>query len=320
MKINIKSLLTLGAAFALAYSCGPNSDEYDYTLNEKVLLTASESSFTVKQGETITIPVSLAQAIDKPATFKLEVLGGTPGETNKTEEELGFTAGKGFIPGDWGSDYPAFEVVIPAYTKDFNIELTALEVLNANSSKNVKLKLTEAGLRTALTPEGGILLDLTIVSSDNLTTLLAWDGEYTDGNGDAHSWCDFDLDILVFTDTFGGANFDAATGSCPERLSLEPGELPDGDYIIAVDYYTGVSTATAPSSAFTSIPARITFSKSGTFASTVDLSGIWTDFVTGGSNDGDSDGQAFQVIANMNISNGVYIITDPDTGSVIGQG
>ena len=305
-KINFSFNLALVASLLFILgACGPNSDDYDYPQDLKAELTAASTSLTVKQGETISIPVTLDFALSEPANFMLEVRNGEAGDRDKSIEELGFTAGEGFIPGDWGSDYPAFEVVIPAYTTQFDIQLTALEDITSIGTKTLNLKLIEAGLRTAITKKGGIDMTLDIVPGDNFIAQLQWNAIYTDADGDTHEFCSWDIDLELY-DGAGASVLDASYSSCPEQLSYAPGDVPNGNYLIVPEYYSNNGEPLPVD--FDAVPASITFSKPGLATTTVDLSPFWNDLENGGIAEGNADGDAYQIFE-LSVTNNVFTVS-----------
>lgn len=310
MKINFKSSFIIGSLTALTlFTSCVNEDEYDFPLNEKPVVTAPQTNFTLQQGETITIPITLSQGVPGVSHLKLELVGGTA-----TTDDL--TAGLGEIPGDWASDFPAFEIEVPAYTTEYEFEFTAPEVLTASGDKTVELILSAAGNRRAITQDGGIPISVTITPSENFLVRLDWTETYTDVDGVEHDFCDYDLDIFVFGLGGNPDIFDAATGDCPEVLSLSPGEFPDGEYQILVDYYAAPDAVPVD---FESIPASMTFSKPGVNSETINLSGLYTNLDQGGSSQNGGP-ETTQLVANLTINGSTFTVTNPDTGAVIVSG
>lgn len=306
------------AALSLLGSC-TTDDFHDFPSVEKPLVTTTGATeFTVTEGETINIPFTTSQAISDPMTFKFTIVDTSAATASMNTD---YTIAEGPITSSEGNPATMFYAEIPAYAETFEIPFTALEDLDLEGSETVQLRMEAVGVRTALTQDGGILFTFTInqVVSDELVVNLAWPGTYIGTDGETHPFPDYDLDILLY-DSSGTTlvNFEGATADHPEQMVISPTELPDGDYLLVLDYYAAPAVPVDPAvEAQESIPAMLKLVKPGVFNETVDLAGLWTDFASG-SSQGNSN--ATVIYANLNIQGSTYTVTDADTGAVIAQG
>ncbi|HET8886494.1 MAG TPA: hypothetical protein VFM70_09120 [Salinimicrobium sp.] len=311
MKINIRTNISFAAiaGLLLMTSCA-NSEEYDFAGSDKPVVTAPTTTFTVAEGETLMIPIEVSETINKPLDFKLVVVDGT------ATKDVDYSGGDP-MPGDWGDPNSAYGVRVPAYAESFEIPFTAIaDLVPQEGTETVTLRLETAGIRNAVTPEGGITFTINIaeVMSEDFVIRLDWDAEYTDADGEHHSFCDYDLDIEIYDAATGGIVATSYT-SCPEEIRITPGDLPNGDYLLVPSYWSPAGAAMPVD--YEGIPAVVTMAKPGVFAETVDLSSVWTDLAAGAA-EGNPD--AYQPVALLNINGTTYTLTDLSTGEVIVQG
>lgn len=320
MKIKSKINILIGGIVTLSLlgSC-TTDDFYEFPSAEKPIVTPTGGTeFTVIEGETLNIPFTTSQAISEPMTFKFTIVDTSSATAS---ENIDYTVGQGPISSSEGNPATMFYAEIPAYTENFEIPFTALEDLMMEGTETVQLRMEASTLRTALTQDGGIVFTFNIdqVVSDELVINLSWPGTYTGTDGATHPFTDYDLDILIY-DAAGTTlvNLEGATAASPEQVVISPGELPDGDYLLVIDYYSApdnpVDTSVANPE---SIPAVLMLVKPGVFNETIDFSGVYTDF-SAGSSQGNQN--ATIIYANLNIQGTTYTISDADSGEVIVQG
>ncbi len=314
--INIKNKIAIGSlmlAGILATSC---EDDYDFadTSNQKAKVTAGQTNYSGSEGDTIYMEFQVENPATNPMDFKFEVKEGT---TVSSED---FSVGDGHLVPDYG-DPANFMYTADGFVESFKVPVYLYRNLSENEgTQTIELNMSATGSRLALTKDGGI--DLTIVVEDEVTDefviRLAWDAEYTDEDGDTHSFCDFDLDLELLN---ANNNVIATSySSCPEEINIFPGDLPDGTYQIQTSFYYNGGSALPVD--YESIPASLTIAKRGVFANTIDLSGVWTDFEGGLDPDGDGtidDISAYLIPATFEISGNTYTVMNAN-GDVIGQG
>lgn len=317
--INFKNKLAIGSlmlAGVLAISC--NDDDYDFadTSGEKGKVTATQTTYSGTEGDTIYMEFQVENPAKNPMDFKFEVLEGSTASVDK------FSVGDGNLVADYG-DPQNFMYTADAFVQSFSVPVILKQNLSVNEgSKDIKLNMSATGSRLALTKEGGIDLTINIEDevTDELVIRLAWDAEYTDENGDTHSFCDFDLDLEITDPMNGDSNVATSYSDCPEEINIFEGYLPDGTYDIQTSFYYN-NGAPLPVD-YESIPASLTIAKRGTFVETIDLSGVWTDFAGGLDPDGDGtidNPSAYNVPASVEIAGTTYTVTNAN-GNVIAQG
>lgn len=320
MKINNKSFLYItGSLLAIATtltSC--NNDEADLpdTSGQKALITATQTSYTVAEGDTIMMEFQVDKAINTVMDFEFVL------NENSTVNFDDITVGDGAQLGDFGNPNTSYLYTVPEFSESFMVPVIANRDLTVGEGDEViSLNMSATGRRTGLTKDGGIDIQITVTDeiTDEFVVTLDWSATYLDEDGAEHDFCDFDLDLEIYDSA--GATVADSYSSCPEMISLNPGDLADGQYEIVASFYTG-DGASMPVN-FESIPASVTLAKRGVSNNVVDLSGIWTEFDEG--LDPNADGvidnpQYYETVANLEISGTTYTVTNPETGEVIFQG
>ncbi|MDT0295531.1 hypothetical protein ACFQ3R_02245 [Mesonia ostreae] len=318
MKINKYLIIGFSLFTGLIFtSC--NDDEYDFPdSSEKPLVSlSSENTVNLAEGDTAYFSFNVEYAINKPIMFSVVT------EEGSADPFIDFTIGDGALPADNGNSANSFLVTVPANVTSFEVPVYGNQDLSVSEgAENVELSFTITGTRTAIVKNETI--NLTVNFEDEITdefiAILDWDANYMDEDGETNSFCDFDLDLEIYP-AAGGDPVATSYSACPESISINDGDLPDGDYEIKASYYT--SSGTALPVDFESIPAVVTLAKRGMFNEIVDLTGIWTDFEAG--LDPNADGvidnpEYYETVANLNISGTTYTVTNPTNGDVIFQG
>lgn len=312
MKINFRSYIKIAAiaVVSLLASC-ETTEETDFALNDKPTVTAAQTSYTVAEGETVNIPITIDEPTNKPLTFKLLIAEGATAENG-----LDYEAGDGPQSTDWGFADAGFSITVPAYAESFEIPITAFtDLVPQEGSETVQLVLTAAGVRNALTPtEDGIVFDITIeeVESEDFVMQLIWGETYVDASGADHSFCDFDLDLELYNEA--NEIVAASYSSCPEEITILAGDLPDGTYFIVASYW---SPGAATPVDFDAIPATVVLAQPGVSNQSVDMTTEWTDFAAGAA---EGNPNAYVTVATLEISDGTYTISDIYTPDVSEEG
>ncbi|MGX1023169.1 hypothetical protein [Psychroflexus sp. MBR-150] len=311
MKTTLNFLKYFSLVTLFIFTSCVNDDTNVTPSNEKPILTATQTEFTVKRGETIGIPISISRPINNVIPVELLVTGGT------ARKGIDYVAGDGDISADFGNPDESFIADIPPTVETFEIPFTALEAPSDDTYNTVEIDLKAVGIRTALFEGNTQRITINIEPSDNFLSRVEWDAIYVDVDGNEHSFCDFDMDLELYNAT----TFQIVAtsySSCPEEILIAPGDLPDGDYFIVPSFWSQGGAAT-PADA-ENIPVTMTVSKPGVFTHTFDLTEVpaWSNFAFG-AGEGNIDAYLFDV-ALLNIQGSTFTVTDPDTSEVIVQG
>lgn len=306
--MKIKYILIFFLAASVFVSC--KDDDLDgMTPLSKSQATSSVTNITLTEGETDVIPFTIDKAINKPSQFKILVKGG-----NLSQSDL--FIGDQEMDADTGVPGKGFEITVPAYATSFDIPVEAVYDILPEGTESATLEISAAGVRTIVIPGNTHMVNLTVnnIATTNFTFKMDWDTTYVGVDGDEHSACDFDLDLEIYTASFGGP-VETSYSSCPEEINLAAGDLADGDYWLIPSVWD-VTTGTQPETDF-QIPATLTFAKDGVWFETIDISSQWNT-ADGGAQQGNPDSYLVKYI--LTISGTTYTVTDADSGSVIGTG
>ena len=297
----------------IAFSAvGCMDDDQDYPAADKPEITLGTSNVTVTEGDTGFITLNLSRAIGSEIDLKMEAVSG-----NATVDDYSVTAAKEFTSADDGvGSFPAYNIVIPTGVDTFDIPVSAIDDISVEGDETTTFRITSTGNGKAFLGEDGILATVTFANNESTDFYfgVSWTGTYTDADGDAHDYCDYDLDLELYDTAFN--TLGTSYSSCPEEIRFPAGALPDGDYYLVPSFYTNAGPV-PPAEGQTAIPAMITFSKPGVFVETIDLSNIW-DTTEGGVAEGNSDGYLVRYL--LTISGTTYTVTNVETGAVIAQG
>ena len=317
MEFNITNkiaVLSFAVVALLAISC-ESDDAYEFALAEKpvVTATATERQYTIEEGDTLFLEFTVDQPINRAMQFQMLVNGSA-------EMDSDYWVGDEHLPGDNGDPTSGYRITVPAYTETFEVPFIAYsDLVPQEGSETVNLTLSAVGVRTALTEdENGIEFDITIqeVESENYFISLDWTGSYLDEEEEEHDWCDFDLDLEIYD--AAGEIVGASYSSCPEELTITPGDLPDGTYTIVATYWSPLEAALPVD--FDAIPATVILAQPGVTYQEVDLTQVWTDFTAGADEDNPN---AFVGVATLEISGSNYTLNDvytPGTAEEEGDG
>ncbi len=253
-KINILRFLFTTALFSslvIITSC--NDDDVNLGSKVKPVLTSSNTTFTAKEGDVVTLDFTLDKAINKPIQYRLVMLD----ESTATDLE------DYSIPGCRSNDPDCVAIEenggpvgyifeIPAYTTSYSVDISLLNDLDIESTENLKLKVVSN--RTLLGTVGDLVFDINIENSSDLVIDLNWSGTFDDG-GTTVDNCDLDMDLELLDSNFDYIDF--SYNNCPEQLTLST-SMPDGTYYLDVSLWTN-SGYNQP----VNIPALVTFNKPG---------------------------------------------------------
>lgn len=283
-KINFKYIVAV-AALGFFASCEPDND----TTNARVVkpvVTAAVTSFTIAEGQTATVNLTVDTPYFRTMDFKLELVGGT-GSFRDYE-----SSGTETVTDDgWG--VIGHKISVPAYAATASFDITPLVDYLPEGAETLIFRLYPMGNSNGLVAATSETITVN-VSNTVLTDLkaeLKWattynahgnldDIMYAGVDGTSHSLEAYDFDLLVF----GAANiFTGASSSEPEYVTIA-GTRPNGDYELWVDLWdkprrlaggAAAGTGYAPTSLISLKPV-LTVSKPGVWVKEIDLSNIWT--------------------------------------------
>lgn len=283
-KINFKYIVAV-AALGFFASCEPDND----TTNARVVkpvVTAAVSSFTIAEGQTATVNLTVDTPYFRTMDFKLELVGGTG-----SYKDYSTTGTETVVDDGWG--VIGYKISVPAYAATASFDITPLVDYLPEGTETLIFRLYPMGNSNGLVAATSETITVN-VSNTVLTDLkaeLKWattynahgnleDILYAGVDGTDHSLEAYDFDLLVF----GAANiFTGATGAEPEYVTIA-GTRPNGDYELWVDLWdkprrlaggAAAGTGYAPTSLISLKPV-LTVSKPGVWVKEIDLSNIWT--------------------------------------------
>lgn len=284
-KINFKYIVAF-AALGFFASCEPDND----TTNARVVkpvVTAAVSSFTIAEGQTATVNLTVDTPYFRTMDFKLELVGGTG-----SYKDYSTTGTETVVDDGWG--VIGYKISVPAYAATASFDITPLVDYLPEGTETLIFRLYPMGNSNGLVAATSetITVNVSNTVSNDLKTELKWattynahgnleDIMYAGVDGADHSLEAYDFDILIF----GAANiFSGATGSEPEYATIAS-TRPSGDYEIWIDLWdkprrlagastTGAGNGYVPTSLLLLKPI-LTVSKPGVWVKEIDLSNIW---------------------------------------------
>ena len=94
------------------------------------------------------------------------------------------------MDGDTGIIGDGFEITVPAFQSSFDIPFESVLDLDCEADENIKIRITAAGVRTALTPDSeGYIIDV------NIPNMQKWTIVGVDTFGD--SWNGASIDVTI---------------------------------------------------------------------------------------------------------------------------
>lgn len=320
MKKNNKRYLN--SAFALLLSgfalVSCNDNEVDFVYNQKPTVTVAQTSYTVNEGEFVSIVLTPSRTINTPIQVKLELL---PGGTATIDDDFSLPGTPIGIDEGLGAD--GFMVTIPANASSYTVKIPTVIDDAVDDNETFAIRLSGTFNLNAVIDQ---VVNVTIknVVKDELDLTLSWDKTFSFG-GQTYSLCEeeYDIDILVFDaatlNPFGNG---AQTGDCPEHLNMPLSEYPDGEYIIAGYLYNDIGLPSLGLPEF-NIPITVDYLRGGSST----LSGSFTQSTgmltsnsqgdSGAPSGGNGDGD-LTVIVRVKVQNGVFTILNGST--VLAQG
>lgn len=332
MKKILKNRLILGVAMlGVLASCDNYNEDDDDTLNtraDKPVVTLDATSFSVTEGETVSITMTADKALTVPMEFKLELLPSSTGTFREVEvsgAETDITTGAGVI---------GYIVTMPAYTTEYTLDITPILDLDVESTETFNFRLYGSSNSTGIIANGNesIAIEVANGTSDDFVAELDWNGTWADdfgtlhagtyigADGEEHEYCGFDFDMEILDNTFTPVYYD--WDNCPAIATLPgsgPEEAPDGEYYIVAAFYTRtVAAAAVPQGGDLTYPVQLAMGKPGVFVHKADLSEFYSYAAGGYANGNDA---AYKGVGILTKTGSNYVLTDFDDPSIIlGEG
>lgn len=282
-KINFKYIVAV-AALGFFASCEPDNDTTN-ARGVKPVVTAAVTSFTIAEGQTATVNLTVDTPYFRTMDFKLELVGGTGSYKDYTSSgtETDVNDGMGII---------GHKFSVPAYASTFSLDITPIVDYLPEGAETLIFRLYPMANSNGLVAANSETITVNVSNTvlNDVKTELKWattynahgnveDILYAGVDGTNHSLDAYDFDILIF----GPQNiFTGATGAEPEYATIAS-TRPNGDFEIWIDLYdtprrlaggTALGTGYKPTSLLSLKPV-LTVSKPGVWVKEIDLSNIW---------------------------------------------
>ncbi|MBP6039532.1 MAG: hypothetical protein KA523_04965 [Flavobacterium sp.] len=282
-KINFKYIVAV-AALGFFTSCEPDNDTTN-ARGVKPVVTAAVTSFTIAEGQTATVNLTVDTPYFRTMDFKLELVGGTGSYKDYTSSGTETDVNDG-----WG--VIGHKISVPAYAATASFDITPLVDYLPEGAETLIFRLYPMGNSNGLVAATSETITVNVSNTvlTDVKTELKWattynahgnldDILYAGVDGTSHSLEAYDFDILIF----GPQNiFTGATGAEPEYATIAS-TRPNGDFEIWIDLYdtprrlaggTALGTGYKPTSLLLLKPV-LTVSKPGVWVKEIDLSYIW---------------------------------------------
>ena len=208
----------LGLVLLIIFSC----DNYDVSpvadesAKPNVSVTTMPPSLISEAGSpTISITIELDRPLKTTTSFTANQISGSASE----------------------EDYSVSTAVVPAYQTSTTMDITIHDDTTAEALESLELEILPADTDSEIYEVlGKPVISFSIENSVAFTAQLAWDGNYLDANGGTHSYCDYDLDLELYSSDFNDV-LNASYSHCPEDYIIGQGELADGDYWIVPSFW-----------------------------------------------------------------------------------
>ena len=266
-KLNFKYIVAF-AALGFFASCEPENATTDARV-VKPVVTAAVTTYTIAEGATATVNLTVDTRYYRSMDFKLELVGGTGsfGDFTCSGTETVVDDGWGVI---------GHKISFPAYASTASFTITPTVDFLPEGAEKLIFRLYPMGNSNGLVATASELITVNVnnTTSTDVKAELKWattynahgnleDIMYAGVDGTSHSLEAYDFDLLVFgpTNIFTGATGAASTETGPT------GFTPRG--VTAV-----VGTGYKPTT-FLGLKPILTVGKPGVWVKEMDLSGIW---------------------------------------------
>ncbi|RXR20459.1 hypothetical protein EQG63_00580 [Flavobacterium amnicola] len=304
------------AAFALLGILSSCDKEEDITADGtiKPVVSADATSFSVTEGDVITVTLTTNTPYKTKMDFKLQQVSGSA-----NRQDYASSGTETVVDDGWG--LIGDKIVLPAYATSTTFQISTKFDVFKEGSETAVFALLSAGNGVGLVDEGSQKITVTIANktSNDFYTELDFSASAPNAHGNieggtfmdaaatpvSHAWCDIDLDLEVYDSGFNIV--DDSYTSCPESIIL-PSTLPDDTYYIVPSFYSmnGISTPSA-----IKIPAILTSGKMGVFSETLDMSEVWNTKLTA---------PDYQIVRELEKVGNTWTLKDYNTGDIIASG
>lgn len=252
MKKYTKLKLFVSTAFLAltTVSCDENIDPEPIISTDgypTATFVASPTTVNEKDG-VFTVKVTTDKMLTRGITFTAEQVGGTA------------------VLHD---DYDIVETTVEPFSKEATIVVKFYEDDVPEVAKTLQLKITTPSLANkyflnpnTVFPTYNITINNYV--SSNLDLTLNYDKDFLNGTT-PESLCHigYDIDFYVLDANLDDTgNYAAATGNCPEALTISPEKFPNGTYYIYHDLYENAGLPSLNTPEFT-IPISVDYSRAG---------------------------------------------------------
>jgi hypothetical protein len=281
-------------------------------------LSASSPNVTIQADDFQNIP-----GVEADATYTYTI--------NLSEPQIADVKFEVFQSGGTATEHEDFDlgessIVIPAYETSASGSLTIYGDTEPEDQETLQITIGDASTANVnFTPQvydfvlDNFVSDVLDISFDFCIDVVF--------GGDVYLWSDFggDIDVLIssvddfdINDPWASAlpYYGAATGDCPEHLTLDKAELGDGEYVLWHDLYGNVNSGFWESKL---VNVTATFVQAGLFRKTVvqDDSQAQNVQDPGGADGNYAGTRVNGIVAYVTIAGDDYIIKDYDGNEVL---
>ncbi|WP_339889529.1 hypothetical protein [uncultured Flavobacterium sp.] len=301
-------------------SCNEIENDTTDARSVKPVVTANQTNFTIEEGETATVTLTTATALNLDMTFKLELVGGTGSFGDYMCSGTETSDGDGF--GAIGHI-----VTVPAYASTGTFDITPIFDLLPEGTETLQFRLYSDSYSRGAIASGSDMINVSVINktSSDFVTVLDWtqtsansfgsvsEGSYLGTDGNQHGYCDLDFDLEIY-DEFETSVVADSYSSCPESITLDA-TTPDGTYVIVPSLWTTTGNSLPASDFFFKV--KVTMSKPGVFIKEINVDNNWK-FSEGGAQQGNPS--AYYPIARLTKTGTNYVVKDYTTGDVLASG
>jgi len=305
----LKFLLLLAIPVSFT-SCVEDKESYA-SIPNKPHVTLAASTYTVNEGEDVTVNMVADKAYKASMDFNLEVLSGG---TATVEDDFSVNLDETVLGNDPWNGIQGYLVSFPANATAYSFSLSTVLDDLAEGTESVTFKLTMSGNHNGVLEESSRIFTVNIVNKvqDDLVLTLDWNKSF-DYAGNTYTLCDIQYDndfYLVSGNTIVDA---AATSDCPEVLTMNINDYANGDYDIYQNNYddAGLSSAGVPT--FT-IPVNVHYNRAGSAT----LSGTYVQPAPYAVNSDTPSDPSFNnpiYVVSVHVQDGVFTLFD-DNGNI----
>jgi hypothetical protein len=268
---NISKFIGL-LAIALTFSSCDNGGDVApiVEVNKPTMTIDMASAVTVAEGTEIPVTFNLSAPVGHEFSLYIMLLPGS-------------TAGGGDSDVEESYQNNAFQktVVIPPFVTSFTTSILINEDVDVEGLEHLLLSIGDSRSTAVHFTPKNVDVSITNVVKDQLDMVFHWDRTYSAGtysNTLCKTVCSddptnktYDIDIIVYDDTYTDTGFGAYTGNCGEELSMNLADYVDGTYHLAANLWTNANIDLAETSfPFVAIPQfdiqiTVDYSRAGAF-------------------------------------------------------